>query len=169
MLYVPGPDRYTACFTPIEAWVNQISSYSKHIAFQGCVPCSSFSPMSRRTCRRFVCRPAANLGCRPPAIKPVCKCVTAKRGDSDRAMYTKPLQTTRQGMSRTDANLTNLRTGTDQKRYGGLYASTADSHNNEHLIGNRSKVRAPSRCGYWLVGLRLLCYSLSLAYVYSVL
>ena len=44
-------------------------------------------------------------------------CVTAKRGDSDRAMYTEPLQTTRQGMSRMDANLTNLRTGIDQKRY----------------------------------------------------
>ena len=44
------------------------------------------------------------------------ECVTSKRGDSDTAMYTEPLQTTRQGMSRTDANLTNLRTGTDQKR-----------------------------------------------------
>ena len=45
------------------------------------------------------------------------RCVTAKRGDSDRAItdIAQPLQTTRQGKSRKDANLTNLRTGTDQK------------------------------------------------------
>ena len=60
----------------------------------------------------------SNVRLRFNATHTQCTCVTAKRGDSDRAMETEPLQTTRQGMSRTDANLTDLRTGTDQKRYG---------------------------------------------------